>query len=157
MKMNMKQFLMAGIAAYVGSLGFFALPSDADAFLLRRTSTHCEAYADEDDVSKYGGQFRNNSGSTQQVFCPIDTSSDMELSEINTLNIHGSFNGGDARACRRAWNSVLFWCGATAGYSTGVFGAQISDFSGLTADGDFGYVHVQLPAGKYLNGYFITD
>ena len=155
--MNMKQFLMAGIAAYVGSLGFFALPQDADAYQIRRPATDCESQADEDDVRKYHGYFRNNSGSNQSVFCPIDGSSDMELTEINTLNVHGTFEGGNARACTLAWNSGSTWCGATAGYSSAVYGAQISDFSGLSADGNFGYVHVLLPAGKTINGYFITD
>lgn len=157
MKLNMKQFLIAGIAAYVGSLGFFALPKNADAYQIRRTATICEGQADDDDVSKYHGYYRNNSGSTQNVFCPIDTSTDMGLTDINTVNIHGSFSGGDARACRRAWNSASTWCGATAGYSTDMYGAHVSDLSGLAADGDFGYIHVALPGGKTINGYFITD
>lgn len=155
--MNIKQFLMAGIAAYVGSLGFFALPKNADAYQIRRAATGCEEQNDEADVSKVAGFFRNNSGSTQQVYCPIDASTDMDLSDINTLNVHGSFAGGDARACTRDWNSASTWCGATAGYSADLYGAHVSDLSGFVSDSNFGYIHVELPSGKAINGYFITD
>ena len=155
--MNKKQFLIAGIAAYVGSLGLFALPKNADAYQLRRAATGCEEQNDEADVFKYAGFFHNNSGSTQHVYCPIDTSTDMDLSDINTLNVHGSFAGGYVRACTRAWNSASTWCGAAAGYSSELYGAHVSDLSGFVSDSNFGYIHVALPAGKAINGYFITD
>lgn len=156
MKLNMKQILMTGLAAYVGSLGLFGLPKAADAYQLRRPATECESRDDEDDVYKYGGYLKNNSGGNQHVFCPIDGTSDMQVDDINHIAIHGSFAGGDARACTRAWNSTSSWCGATAGYSSAIYGADVTDLSGLGSYADFAYIHVFLPSGKTINGYFVT-
>jgi hypothetical protein len=157
MNMNMKHMLMTGLTAYVGSLGLLGLPKDADAYQLRRPATECESRYDEDDVSKTGGYFRNNSGSTQYAYCPIDGTSDMQVSEINHVAIHGSFAGGDARVCTRAWNSTSIWCGLTADYSSEMYGVEVTDLSGLSSYANFAYVDVLLPSGKSINGYFITD
>lgn len=157
MNISIKQILMTGLSAYVGSLGLFGLPKAADAYQLRRPATECESLYDEANVSKYGGFFKNSSGGDQHVYCPIDGTSDMQVDAINHIAVHGSFAGGDARACTRAWNSTSIWCGATAGYSPAIYGANVTDLSGLSSHANFAYIHVVLPSDKTIHGYFVTN